>query len=240
MTYKRFIGELPDWVTPLEAESRWKAYEREHADEVHREFWKANKEEARLRSAFDPRRLESAFELRREAAAAAAISFDPAAALVPEPGDACSEAAEARWVHHAVAAAALIASLDAEKGVQAPATVREAAAAREAGASRRGVRACAAYLWQVHGVDYFGGEELPAAEFRSRLARSPAPQPASAAGEAWEAAAGRLCGAGRASEAQQLGKERVEAATEAFLENNTVLKEAEKCAEGAECCGARR
>ena len=104
LSYKAFIAQLPDNVSPQEAEQRcgppclsvhcvrtrdtcshlrcrYAAYKRERGVQFHRSYWQAHKDDEWLRQQFDPRRLELLLGERNIAARDAALGFDVQSAL---------------------------------------------------------------------------------------------------------------------------------------------------------------
>ena len=112
LSYKQFISELPDSVSPQEAEARcapcsaksllardhlthvrrrYAAYKRERGAQFHRSYWQAHKDDEWLRQQFDPRRLELLLGERNTAARDAALGFDVHAALKAAAGEPLGE-----------------------------------------------------------------------------------------------------------------------------------------------------
>lgn len=75
MTYKQFITELEDDVSPAEAERRYTEYKNEFISTQKKAFFEQNKQEDWLRDKYDPSRLEAAIQRRNEACKAAAREF---------------------------------------------------------------------------------------------------------------------------------------------------------------------
>ena len=119
MSFKQFAAsELPANLSEAEAEARcgrarlraalgsaadgtcrYAEYKRSFAQQQHREYFAAHKDEEWMRQQFDPRRLEEAAKLRAEAAVQAAAEFSLAAALAetqPAPDTADEPTARAR------------------------------------------------------------------------------------------------------------------------------------------------
>jgi hypothetical protein len=117
LSYKAFIAELPDHITPAEAEARcaetsrgvshvvstersraspserrYAAYKRERGVQFHRDYWFAHKDDDVVRQQCDPRRLEELMTERAASARNAAATFDVAAVVKEEAVGADGEA----------------------------------------------------------------------------------------------------------------------------------------------------
>ncbi|KAH7441455.1 hypothetical protein KP509_03G039000 [Ceratopteris richardii] len=75
MTYKQFITELEDDVSPTEAERRYTEYKNEFISTQKKAFFEQNKQEDWLRDKYDPSRLEAVVQRRKESCKAAAKDF---------------------------------------------------------------------------------------------------------------------------------------------------------------------
>jgi uncharacterized membrane protein len=75
--FREALGAAADIMFP----HRYAEYKRNFAQQQHREYFAAHKDEEWMRQQFDPRRLEEAAKLRAEAAVQAAAEFSLAAAL---------------------------------------------------------------------------------------------------------------------------------------------------------------
>eukprot|EP00252_Welwitschia_mirabilis_P022310 TRINITY_DN5_c0_g2_i1.p1 TRINITY_DN5_c0_g2~~TRINITY_DN5_c0_g2_i1.p1 ORF type:complete len:709 (+),score=165.77 TRINITY_DN5_c0_g2_i1:170-2296(+) len=75
MTYKQFISELEDDVSPAEAERRYEEYRTEYITTQKRSFFDAHKDEDWLREKYDPSRLDAVIQRRNENAKTVAKEF---------------------------------------------------------------------------------------------------------------------------------------------------------------------
>eukprot|EP00271_Cylindrocystis_brebissonii_P005834 TRINITY_DN18169_c0_g1_i1.p1 TRINITY_DN18169_c0_g1~~TRINITY_DN18169_c0_g1_i1.p1 ORF type:complete len:940 (+),score=181.73 TRINITY_DN18169_c0_g1_i1:351-3170(+) len=75
LTYKQFMLELEDDVSPTEAEKRYSAYKAEYIQERKQEYFELHKGEDWLREKYDPVPLEALMLRRNEAAKSAAKEF---------------------------------------------------------------------------------------------------------------------------------------------------------------------
>eukprot|EP00250_Pteridium_aquilinum_P005592 c15664_g1_i1 orf=644-2995(-) len=75
MTYKQFITELEDDISPTEAERRYTEYRSEFISTQKKAFFEQNKQEDWLRDKYDPSRLEAVIQRRNEACKVAAREF---------------------------------------------------------------------------------------------------------------------------------------------------------------------
>ncbi|KAI5073112.1 hypothetical protein GOP47_0011125 [Adiantum capillus-veneris] len=75
MSYKQFISELEDDVSPAEAERRYTEYKNEFISTQKKAFFEQNKQEDWLRDKYDPSRLQVAIQRRNEACKSAAREF---------------------------------------------------------------------------------------------------------------------------------------------------------------------
>lgn len=75
MTYKQFIAELEDDISPAEAERRYQEYRTEYISTQKRAFFQAHKDEDWLKDKYDPSHLEAVIQRRNENAKATAKEF---------------------------------------------------------------------------------------------------------------------------------------------------------------------
>lgn len=75
MTYKQFITELEDDISPTEAERRYTEYRNEFISTQKKAYFEQNKQEDWLRDKYDPSRLEAVIQRRNEACKTAARDF---------------------------------------------------------------------------------------------------------------------------------------------------------------------
>lgn len=75
MTYKQFISELEDDISPQEAERRYEEYKSEFISTQKHAFFEQNKHEDWLREKYDPSRLDAVIQRRNEMCRAAANEF---------------------------------------------------------------------------------------------------------------------------------------------------------------------
>jgi hypothetical protein len=92
--FREALGAAADIMFP----HRYAEYKRNFAQQQHREYFAAHKDEEWMRQQFDPRRLEEAAKQRAESAVQAAAEFSLAAALEAQPAapDAADEPAAVR------------------------------------------------------------------------------------------------------------------------------------------------
>lgn len=202
MSYKEFIGDLPDDVTPAAAEQLYEEYKVKFYGSRRRVYWEEHKDEDELRNQYDPRRLQAACETRNEEARAASVEF----AQSKLDGDATGNGAgndmdmdvggtteapahapaiagtEARIAQDVNLTLQLATKLDEEKGIVenrilGPELTTE---------PTERLDLLLDYLWQVHGVDYYASKELLATEYGTRKTRARMVRPSMTASSAGE------------------------------------------------------
>ena len=72
MTYKQFVAELEDDISPVEAERRYQEYRKKYITTQKRAFFEAHKDEDWLKDKYDPSHLEVVIQRRNENAKAIA------------------------------------------------------------------------------------------------------------------------------------------------------------------------
>lgn len=202
MSYKEFIGDLPDDVTPAAAQQLYEEYKVKFYGSRRRVHWEEHKEEDELRNQYDPRRLQAACEARNEEARTACGEF----AQTKLDGNPTGNGADAdmdmdvggstgtpskapalagtepRIAQDVSLAVQLATKLDEEKGIVENRVLNPDLAMEPT----ERLDLLLDYLWNVHAVDYYASKELLASEYGSRKTRSrtvrPSP-PASAVGE---------------------------------------------------------
>eukprot|EP00887_Chlorella_sp_A99_P001351 scaffold14.g1351.t1 len=303
MTYREFMQDLPNDITPEAANEEYRAYLAGWWGDAIKAEFEARKHDPALRRRFDPREIAKVAEQRGEAARAAAQAFadDLAAGVAVEGADdtppgpaAFGTAMEADgagaaqegagtpppapplvWGAAQVAAdlalaKELTATVDREKGISSTPLLPGAGAAGggeqeeggegEAPAEQQAQEMDAelsyeeqlakldqllAYLWRVHGIDYYGGREYfdpeepgRAAARRTRRGEGPAQaaQAAAAAvevGEVGEEGQQQEKPAGGAAEGGEEGAVGGEGAGEQAAKEGEGGEEAKAAADGA-------
>lgn len=187
MSYKDFMADLPDDVTPAAAQQLYEDYRVRFYGSRRRVYWEEHKNDDELRDKYDPSRLKISCESRNEEARSTALDFfrtklegsmaGPAVEgemAMDMGGDADGQPPETtpypiastpeRMERDTELAWLLISKLDEEKGIvdnQLSATQLQLEATAR-------LDLYLDYLWSIHGVDYYGSKELFSYEYSAR------------------------------------------------------------------------
>ncbi|KAG8047863.1 hypothetical protein GUJ93_ZPchr0008g12964 [Zizania palustris] len=160
MSYKQFMLELEDDVSPDEAQCRYEEYKSEYIITQKKAYFDLHKNEDWLRNKYHPTNLESVMERRNELARATANEFFQdlqSGSLDIGPGLTDSE----KGIENNVLSGSDHDRVDKDKshGSTGPIVIIRGSSSVKGLEGSELLDTLVTYLWRIHGVDYYGTSE---------------------------------------------------------------------------------